>query len=119
MKVILDTNMLMVPHQFGVDIFEFLKDYDIAVLSSCMDELKKLAKKRGDIGKGAKIALALVKDRHIEVIKTKDKADRAILNYASENGVSVATNDVELIKALKKHHVKIIRLRQGKYLVEE
>ena len=42
MKVLIDTNMMLVPHQFGVDIFEFLREYEIITLSSCMDELRKL-----------------------------------------------------------------------------
>ena len=50
MKILIDTNMLLVPHQFGVDIYEFLKEYEMVTLSSCVDELKKLSRKRGDGG---------------------------------------------------------------------
>ena len=118
MKILLDTNFLMMPHQFGVDIFEFLKDYEMLTLSSCVEELRKLSKKRGDDGKAAKIALKLVKDRGIEVAKTKEKGDRAILVYALREKCTVGTNDIGLMKSLKNGGIKIIRLRQKKYLEE-
>ncbi len=119
MKVLLDTNFLMMPNQFGVDIFEFLKYYDVAVLSSCLDELKKLSKKKGSDGKAAKIALRLIEENKVEVIRAKEKCDRAILDYAPGNKCTVGTNDKALIKALKNKGVKIIRLKQKKYLIEE
>lgn len=119
MKIILDTNFMMVPNQFGVDIFEFLKDYDVETLSSCMDELRKLAKKRGRDGMAAKVALKLVKEKKVHIIVTKDKGDKAILNYATLDRCSVGTNDKGLIKALKNNGIKIIRLKQKKYLDED
>jgi rRNA-processing protein FCF1 len=119
MKVLLDTNMLLVPHQFGVDIFEFMKDYRIITLSACVDELNALSKKRGDDGKAARVALGILKEKKIEVVKTKEKGDAAIKNFAVIEKCSVATNDAALIKALKKHGIRVIRLRQNKYLVEE
>jgi rRNA-processing protein FCF1 len=120
MKVLVDTNFLLLPHQFGVDIFEYLKCYDIAVLSPCMMELKKLARKKSRDAVAAKVALQLVKAKNIEIVKSGEKTtDRGILNYAIQENCVVATNDKELIKALKKHGIKIIRLKQRKYLEEE
>ena len=119
MKILLDTNFMMIPHQFGVDIFEFLKDYEIFTLSACMDELKKLAKKKGKDGLAAKVAIKLAKEKEVEVVKTKDKGDKAILNYAIEEKCSVGTNDKDLIKALKNNGIKIIRLKQKAYLTED
>src|SRR3989338_3080201 len=54
MKVLIDTNMMLVPHQFGVDIFEFLREYEIFTLSSCASELKKLSREKGDDGIAAR-----------------------------------------------------------------
>ena len=118
MKILLDTNFMMIPNQFGVDIFEFLKDYEIFTLSTCMDELKNLAKKKGKDGLAARVAIKLVKEKGIKTVKTKEKGDKAILNYAIEEKCSVGTNDKELIKALKNKGIKIIRLKQKKYLIE-
>jgi len=118
MKIILDTNFLMVPNQFGVDIFEFLKDYEIFTLSSCIDELKKLAKNKGKNGMAAKVALKLIKDKKVRIVSTREKGDRAILNYAILDRCSVGTNDKELIAKLRKQSIKILRLRQKKYIEE-
>jgi rRNA-processing protein FCF1 len=111
--------MFMVPNQFGVDIYEYLKDYDLFTVSSCIQELKVLAKRKGKDSKAAKIALKLMKEKGVKIIKSKRDADKAILNNAVKDGFYVGTNDAELIKALKKHHIKIIRLRQKKFLTEE
>lgn len=118
MKILIDTNMLLVPHQFGVDIFEFLREYEMITLSSCIGELKKLSRKRGDDGLAARVGLKLVKE-NVNIIKTKEKGDKSILIYALREKCAVATNDKELIKALKSKGIRIIRLKQKKYLAEE
>ena len=119
MKIILDTNFMMIPHQFGVDIFEFMKEYEMLTVSSCVDELKKLGKKRGDDGLAARIALKLIKDNKIKIIRSKGPADKSILDYSIREKCAVGTNDKELIKALKNNGIRIIRLKQKKYLSEE
>jgi rRNA-processing protein FCF1 len=119
MKVLLDTNFLMVPHQFGVDIFEFLKDYTLVVLSPCVKELETLSKKKSEDGIAAKIALQLIEKKKVEIVKAEENADNAIVEYAKKHNIAVATNDKELMKALKTSGIRIIRLRQNKYLVEE
>ena len=119
MKIILDTNFMMIPHQFGVDIFEFLKYYQIETVSPCVDELKKLSRKKGDDGIAARVALKLLKENRVKIIKSREKADKAILSYAAKERCAVGTNDKELIKALKNNDIKIIRLKQKKYLIED
>ncbi len=120
MKVLLDTNFLMLPNQFGIDIFEYLKFYEIFTLSQCIDELKKLSKKKGKDSKAAKIGLNLLEMNKVNIVKSLEKVvDKAILEYAIKENCLVATNDKELIKALKKKGIKIIRLKQKKYLIEE
>jgi rRNA-processing protein FCF1 len=119
MKVLLDANMLMVPNQFGVDIFEFLKYDHPVTLVSCIEELKKLGRRKTKDGKAARVALQLVKQKKIDVIKTKKGGDSAILDYAMRERCAVATNDKELIAKLKKGDIRIFRLQQEKYIVEE
>lgn len=119
MKIILDTNFLMMPNQFGIDIFEYLNDCELFTLSACIDELKKLAKGKGKNSKAAKVALELIKEKNVHVIKTKGKADQEIVNQAAAGDYYVGTNDVELITRLKKKNVKIVRLKQKKYLIED
>ena len=120
MKVLLDTNFLLMPNQFGVDIYAYLKFYEIFTLSSCVSELKQLSRKKNKDALAAKIALKLIEQNKVEIMSLEEKnTDKAILDYAVEKKCAVGTNDKELIKALKKQSIKIIRLRQSKYLVEE
>ena len=120
MKALLDTNFLMLPNQFGTDIFEYLKYHEACTLSSCVDELKRIVRQRGKDSASAKIALRLIEQNKIEIINSKERpVDKAILNYALREKCLVGTNDKALIKALKKNGIRIIRLKQKRYLVEE
>ncbi|MFH0949073.1 MAG: DNA-binding protein [Candidatus Aenigmatarchaeota archaeon] len=120
-KIILDTNMLMVPAQFRVDIFEHMKRFspEFFTFSSCMDELEKIAVLHSRSAGNARIALELARKNDVKVLETKESADKAILNYAKLHNVIVATNDRKLIKSLKACEIKIIRLRQKKYIAIE
>ena len=124
MKIILDTNFLIIPAQFKIDIFKEMKKFSpkIFTFDVCIDELKRVAKSKGRKGTQAKISLDLLENKGIKVIKTREKnADRAILKYVKmvkqEETLSVATNDRKLIKKLKNNGIRVIRLRQKKYLV--
>jgi len=117
MRVILDTNFLLVPVQFRVDIFKELKGNDLITLDLCVKELQKISKSKRKEASAASIALGLVKKRKIRIIKAKPPTDSALLNYAKRNNCTVATNDRKLIKGLKNNKIKIIRLRQKKYIV--
>ena len=119
MKVLMDTNFMMLPNQFGVDIFEYLKYDEAFTLSSCLDELKKLGKERSKDGAAARIALQLIQKNNVKVVETEEEGDKAVVDYAVNNKCAVGTNDANLIKALKDKGIKIIRLKQKKYLIEE
>ena len=122
MKILLDTNFVLVPAQFKVDIYRELEGNQLLILEECARELLKLLKKKGAVRKQAVIALALIKTKAIKVVKSEGKAgpvDRLILDYALSARCAVATNDIGLIKALKKHSIKVIRLRQKKVIIEE
>src|SRR3989338_2216273 len=66
--IVLDTNFLLIPGQFKVDIFRELEriidaPYRLVVLDATIDELKELRDKKGAKGKdkdAAKLALKLV-----------------------------------------------------------
>lgn len=121
-KIILDTNFLLIPAQFRLDIFEKLREFgsEFVVLSPSIGELKKISVNKGKVSQQAKIAIELVKKRNIRVHEAKEKsADDAILKFAVDNGYIVATNDKKLIKRLKMNEIKIIRLRQKKYFILE
>jgi rRNA-processing protein FCF1 len=113
MKVLLDTNFLLVPVQFKVDIYEELRGNQLLTLDKCVKELQTK--------KGFAVAKVLMKKNHVKVVKGgAGGTDMTILTYVKKHkNVCVATNDKELIKALKSIGISIIRLRQKKYLVME
>jgi rRNA-processing protein FCF1 len=93
----MDTNFLMIPSQFKVDIFKELNrlldvNYEIFVPDKVLQELKTLRIK-GSLKerKAAKIALELSKD--LKTVKiTGSDPDEAILSQADRETV-VCTND--------------------------
>lgn len=116
--IIIDTNILLELHR--VDVFEHLKDFaefgEPAVLSSSMDELDRLGTKKAMF---AKQVVEKIKeyDPKLKIVTTYDRnADNAILKSAKPGKDAVVTNDKKLIKELKLNNVKVIRMRQGKYL---
>ena len=62
--------------------------------------------------------MEMLKKEEIRVVKTGKKADKTIMDYAAKNECAVATNDKKLLKALKNKGIKILRLRQRKYIIE-
>jgi len=114
----------MIPFQFKVDIFAEIdrivdSKYVICVLDKSIDELKKLV----DSGKGknannAKMALQLLKKKRVKVLKTKSKdyVDDLIVDLVDDKWV-VCTQDIGLRKRLKLDSIKVIMMRQKKFLV--
>ena len=133
-SIILDTNFLLIPGQFKVDIFRELErvietPYRLVVLDATIDELKELSSSKGAKGKdkdAAKLALKLVQAKtetqNINIVTSAEPyVDRAILKMAQEDQkdkkLVVATQDQELKRLLKKAGTKTITLRQKKYLI--
>jgi uncharacterized protein len=116
-KIILDSNFLMIPFQFNIDIFEEIKricnfNYELFIIDKTIDELKNLKEKE------AKLALLLIKTKNLQQIKTnKNKiVDDLILENLTENTI-VATQDRGLKDRLKEKMVPTIILRQKKHLI--
>ncbi|WP_440952678.1 DNA-binding protein [Methanococcoides sp. FTZ1] len=118
MKVIIDTNGLMIPVQFKVDIFSELErlGYDERIVpQAVINEIKILVKRcRGENRTAAKVALSLA-DRCAIVDRT-GSADDVILQLAHDTGAAVLTNDVGLVERLKEADVTVVRLRQKNHL---
>lgn len=124
-RIIIDTNFLMVPFKFKVDIFSeigrvCLFNYKLCVFEQSISELKKIIKEQpGKEKKAAQFALKLIKLKNIDLIKSGQKdvgdVDALILSNLNKDTV-VATQDSALKKELLKKGASVIILRQKKYL---
>ena len=122
-KVILDTNFLLLPIEFNLDIFEVIPEVledkvEFFIVDKSLNELTNLAKGRGKAGMAARVAMSLLQKKDVKVVKTKDdeSCDDAIVRVAVTLGAIVATNDKNLRKKLKDFNVKTIYLRSKKHL---
>ncbi len=126
MRIIIDTNFLLIPAQFNVDIFAEIDricifKYKLYVLDKTITELKKIISNKKQSGKNkaaAKLALQLLKAKNVSVIKTtKDLlVDDILIEIADENTI-IATQDMELKRKLKKKSIKLIVLRAKNKLI--
>ena len=118
-KILVDTNFLLIPFQFKVDIFKEIdriidEKYEIFIIDKTIGELEKLIKggKEKEI-KAARLALQLIKKFNIKIINAQgDNVDDIIVQLKDKDTI-VATMDKELRKRLKGD---VIVLRQKKYL---
>ena len=119
MKIILDTNFLVAVDKFKIDIFSELRGNDLFTLDTVINELKKISHGKGKDSVSAKVALELIKNKGLKILKSKEKeTDLSLLSYAKK-GYIIATQDKILRDKLKKNRRKIIFIRQKKYVVFE
>ena len=119
-KIILDTNFLLIPSQFNVDIFAeinriMLEKYQLYTLDKVVDELNKITKDKKQSFKNkraAKLGLQLLKAKKVKILKTQEDNVDNIL--ASIEGYIIATQDVVLKRRIKG---KKITLRAKKKLI--
>lgn len=114
-KVLLDTNFLLVPYQFKIDVFTKIEElleqpHQFIVPSGVIGELEKLGKGKGKEGAAARLGLKLIAHNKPIVVESEGNVDSWILGYAGKTGVIVATNDRKLRVKLKKNRVKVISL---------
>jgi len=112
-RIILDTDFLLISLKHHVDIFSELSricdfQFEIFILDRTLDELKGK--------KMEKLALEFVYSK-LKIIKTprKGQVDDLLLDIADANTV-ICTQDKDLKEKLKKRRIRIITIRQKKYL---
>ncbi|MGE0793373.1 MAG: PIN domain-containing protein [Candidatus Woesearchaeota archaeon] len=126
-KVILDTNILLLPGQIGIDIFTEIdkvmsESYEFYVLDGTLDELKNImegktnAKQKADKF-NAKLGFLLIKQKGLKTLKDFSKSVDDDIVELSNSDVYVATQDKELQKRVEKRGAKLLLLRQQKYFV--
>lgn len=119
-KIILDTNGLMIPGQFGVEILSELErlGFDSFIVPKpVVLELEKLSiEAKGLDRRAARIALSLIKDKRFEILEAEGKVDDLIVDLAVKLGAAVLTNDIELKKRLCSKDVSVVYLRGKNHL---
>ena len=112
MKIILDTNFLIDCAKYHLDYCSELRGHKLYTLDRVVLELEKLIKQKKGIH--AKLALQILKEKPVKILKTKDKGhvDDILVNM---EGYAIATNDLNLKKRLK---TKVFTIRQKKYIKE-
>ncbi|MHC1627074.1 MAG: type II toxin-antitoxin system VapC family toxin [Methanoculleaceae archaeon] len=121
LRVLLDANALMIPAQFGVDIFTEME----GLLGRCrpftlggvVEEIRRLSRGRGRDAAAARTALRLA-DR-IQVVGGcggRGPVDDQIIEYAVRTGCLVMTNDRDLRDALLSRGIGVIALRKQRRL---
>jgi rRNA-processing protein FCF1 len=124
LKIILDTNFLLIPAQFGVDIFSEIerimdKPYELCIVDSTLDELEKIQKTAsGRDKRAAALALQLITKKGIKALKTEKNlnTDKLIVELSKSLDCLVATQDRALKRILKQKNTKLIVLRQKRFL---
>jgi rRNA-processing protein FCF1 len=125
-KVILDSNFLMIPFQFNIDIFqeiEYLlqKKVDFVVPSAVKSELTSISSRGGEGAAEASLALQIAsRCRVVEVtLEPQETVDDAIVKASQKLGAVVATTDIELKKRLRDINVPVVYLREKSKLEVE
>lgn len=122
-KIIIDTNFLLVPGQFNVDIFSefgrlFGENNESFIIDKTKKEMRDILEKGGRDRKAANVAFSLLDSKKIKELPSGEEyVDDAIVSICrKEGGYAVATNDSELKKRLRQIDVDVIELKQKKYL---
>src|SRR6267143_1972689 len=115
--VLLDTNALLMPFQFRVnletELARLMGSTDIAIPRPVLTELALLAERDRD----AQAALRLA--ARYRVVEATGPADDALLDLAVSHRAVVVTNDQPLLDRLRASNVPRIFLRSRNHLVAE
>ncbi|MEM0372630.1 MAG: hypothetical protein QXO69_02195 [archaeon] len=117
MIIVMDTNALMIPGKFGLDVIEEAKrivpNAEFVAVESTVRELENI----GD--KNARLALQIIEKNKMRVEKVPGETDCAVITYAQSNKGIVFTNDSEMKKKCVKMRVPVMFLRKKKTLALE
>ena len=120
-RVLLDTNALLMPAQFGIDLCDGLMalfgDFEPVTLEEVIGELSGLARGRGRDAAAARVGLVIA--RRSTIVPSGSAAERVddrVIEYARREGCVVVTNDRELRNALLHEGIDVVSMRRAKTL---
>lgn len=126
-RIILDTNFLLIPAQFKVDIFLELRrlmtvPYDVCIFKATIDELQKITSKNTRDKVSANIALKLIKQQNLKTLPNSTSTEGIYIDEIILQGITdrdiVCTQDAALKRALKAKfpNIRLIVLKSKQYL---
>jgi len=118
--VLLDTNMLLVPHLNKVDIFAEInrlvpERHEVVVPDNVLHELGEAAW-IGEDRVAANVGIKLLEKNGIRRLSSQGYVDDFLVEYADQYEAIVATNDKELKRRLRDAGAQIITLKGKKAL---
>ena len=121
MKVLLDTNALLMPAQFGIDLYDELMnlfgDFEPVTLEEVVGELRGLTRGRGRDAAAARVGLALaLRSTIVPSGSAADRVDDRVIEYARRERCTVVTNDRELRNALLREEIDVVSMRRQRTL---
>ena len=121
MRVLLDTNALLMPAQFGIDLYDELMalfgDFEPITLEEVVGELSGLARGRGRDAAAARVGLAMARrSKIVPSGSTAERVDDRVIEYALREGCIVVTNDRQLRNALLREGVDVVSMRRERTL---
>ena len=122
-RIILDTNFLMIPGQYKIDIYREIErlmvgKYQLYIYSGTLKEIKKLSKGQSKDAMAARLGMSIAKTKNIKIIKSDtDYIDKAIIQNLKDKDI-IATQDKELRDTIKKENkgIKFIIMRSKTHL---
>ncbi len=115
--VILDTNALMMPFQFGINLDLELQrlfgSFKVLVPSPVIEELRSLASGNS----AARNALRLAEK--YGTVELEGEVDKILVDLAKDKNAVVVSNDTLVIRTLREEGLPYVRLRSRSHLVLE
>jgi rRNA-processing protein FCF1 len=121
-KILLDTNALMMPMQFQIDLLNELRmllgAFEPLVLTGVIGELTGISRAKGRDGAAARHGLVLCeKCTIVERGELQSESiDAQMIEYAARNACMVVTNDRRIRNALLTRGIGVISMRNQKKL---
>jgi rRNA-processing protein FCF1 len=121
-KVLLDTNALLMPVQFGIDLYDELQilfgDFEMITLEEVIGELTGISRGHGRDAAAARVGLMIAQSTSTVVPSGScaNHVDKRVIEYARREGCTVVTNDRELRNALLREGIDVVSMRKGKTL---
>ncbi|MDP2900974.1 MAG: nucleotide-binding protein [Candidatus Bathyarchaeota archaeon] len=127
LTVVLDTNFLLIPIRFGVDVRAELgrvveASFVLTVTPAVLEELRRLEDKvKASEAKDIRFALDFASQMKVidDILAEGEEVDDQLLRLAVERGYIVATTDGGLRRRLREKGLPVVFLRQTRHLAIE